>query len=229
MPVPQEALTGAGRADPRPLHPHQQRRHAHAAGEEPRMFEHYLAALFSLRQMQDLGYSALPDAPLRSRLSRRRLPIVRSSPDPTGPRNGTRAHAGSGGSPATTAMAAWPCARSSSPSSTRSLTPPVPYRVFDLWRSRTWPHRPAAAAAGGAARGVNFGRGGLRRRRRCQPGLVIGLRAASGVHDRSREQPKQDRIRTQEALGAVADQSSDWWQGTAATSAGSITCTTARS
>ena len=31
------------------------------------MFEHYLAALFSLRQMQDLGYSARPDAPLRSR------------------------------------------------------------------------------------------------------------------------------------------------------------------
>ena len=71
------------------------------------MFQHYLAALLGLRQAQELACPAPPD--------------TRPAPAGKGPRSGIRAHAAVGGRPRTTAMAAWPCAWSCSPSSTREL------------------------------------------------------------------------------------------------------------
>ena len=73
------------------------------------MLEHYLAALLGLRRAQDLAFSAPPDTPVQPAPADRRAERVLgvgSVPMPAG------------GSPATTAMAAWPCARSCSPSST---------------------------------------------------------------------------------------------------------------
>jgi hypothetical protein len=83
------------------------------------------------------------------------------------------------------------------------------------------------SGSGGPARGVNFGRVAFAAAVGDSPALswVCGQHPASTIVPVS----GPSMIRTREALVAEADQSSDWWQGTAATSAGSLTCTTARS
>jgi hypothetical protein len=48
------------------------------------MFEHYLAALFGLRQMQDLAYSALPDAPVQPDRGAKRGRRSRAPASPAG-------------------------------------------------------------------------------------------------------------------------------------------------
>ena len=80
-----------------------------------RMFEHYLAALFGLRQMQDLAYSALPDAPVLPDRGDRGAKRDRRSGEPASPGSTAEAADGSSkrdlcpcrqrGPPATTAMA----------------------------------------------------------------------------------------------------------------------------
>jgi hypothetical protein len=49
------------------------------------MFEHYLAALLSLRQAQDLAYSALPDAPVRPHGKGRKDEQGRRGSEPASP------------------------------------------------------------------------------------------------------------------------------------------------
>jgi hypothetical protein len=49
------------------------------------MFEHYLAALLSLRQAQDLAYSALPDAPVRPHRKGRKDEQGRRGSEPASP------------------------------------------------------------------------------------------------------------------------------------------------
>jgi hypothetical protein len=59
------------------------------------MFEHYLAALFGLRQMQDLAYSALPDAPVLPDRGDRGAKRDRRSGEPASPAGTAEAADGS--------------------------------------------------------------------------------------------------------------------------------------